>query len=103
MKNLLLTAALLIAAITTANAQSVTIGKYKVLYNAAAAKSIGFALDVADNSGYLATCKDATAAIHYLQKEQGVKLTANQVLNIFTIAKEEAPQWALDNAGVKRL
>lgn len=103
MKNLIFTAALLIAAITTANAQSVTIGKYKVLYNEAAAKNIGFVLDVADNAGYLATCKDAAATIWYLSKEQNLTLTANEKLAIYRTAKEQPPQWLLDSAGVKRL
>ena len=103
MKRLFLTAAFLIAAITTANAQSVTIGGYTVSYNEAAAKNIGFAVDVADNSGYLATCKNAIAAINYLKTELKTKLTDGQMLVIYNIAKEQPPQWLLNAAGVKRI
>ena len=101
MKRLFFTAALL-AAITTANAQNVTIGKYKVLYNVAGAK-FGFVLDVADASGYLATCQDAAATIYYLQKEKHQTLTTNQMVAIYRAAKQDPPQWLLDAAGVKRL
>lgn len=102
MKKLLFTAALLFAAITS-NAQSVTIGGYTVSYNEAAAKNIGFSVDVADNSGYLATCKNAVAAIHYLKTELKIKLTDGQMLVIYNIAKEQPPQWLLNAAGVKRI
>lgn len=105
MKNLLLTAAFLIAAITTANAQSVTIGNVTITYNEAAAKNIGFSLDVTNNANGgsgSGLCKNAYVAIKHVQKLCGCILTPNQVLDVFTIAKEDAPQWALDNAGVKR-
>lgn len=106
MKNLFLTAILLIVAITTANAQSVTIGNVTISYNEAAAKNIGFSLDVTNNinngSGS-GLCKDAAVAIKHTQTLCGCVLTPNQVLKIYEIAKEPVPDWALDNAGVKRL
>ena len=46
MKKLFLTTALLIAAITTANAQSLKVGNVTISYNAPAAENIGFTLDV---------------------------------------------------------
>lgn len=50
MKNLILTVALLLAAITTGNAQSgVTIGSVTISYNAEAAEKTGFRLDVSFN------------------------------------------------------
>ena len=106
MKRLFLTAAFLIAAITTANAQSVTIGNVTITYNEAAARTIGFSLDVTNNANGgsgSGLCRDAYIAIGHVQKLCDCVLTPNQVLNIFTIAKEEAPDWALNNAGVKRL
>ena len=106
MKKLFLTAALLIAAITTANAQSLKVGNVTVTYNAAAAQNIGFALDVTNNANGgsgSGLCRDAYVAIKHTQTLCGCILTPNQVLAIFNLAKEEAPDWALNNAGVKRL
>jgi len=106
MKNLFLTAAFLIAAITTANAQTVTVQNVTITYNEAAAKNVGFSLDVTNNANGgsgSGLCKNAYVAIGHVQKLCGCVLTPNQVLNVFNLAKEEAPQWALDNAGVKRL
>ena len=104
MKNIILTAVFFISAVLTANAQSVKVGGgLTVSYNEAAAKNIGFSLDVADNAGYLATCKDASAAIHYIVKEQSKNLTPNEKLAIYAISKEQPPQWLLKNAGAKQL
>ena len=107
MKNLFLTAILLIVAITTANAQSLKVGNVTITYNAeAAAAKIGFCLDVntTDNNGSgSGLCKDAATAIGHVQKLCGCVLTPDQVLKIYDIAKEPAPDWALNNAGVKRL
>ncbi len=106
MKRLFLTAALLIAAITTANAQTVTVQNVTITYNEAAAKNVGFSLDVTNNANGgsgSGLCKNAYVAINHTQTLCGCVLTPNQVLNVFNLAKEEAPQWALDNAGVKRL
>ena len=106
MKRLFLTAALLIAAITTANAQTVTVKNVTISYNQAAAENIGFSLDVTNNANGgsgSGLCKNAYVAINHTQTLCGCVLTPNQVLNVFNLAKEEAPQWALDNAGVKRL
>ena len=106
MKRLFFTAALLIAAITTANAQTVTVQNVTITYNEAAAKNVGFSLDVTNNANGgsgSGLCKNAYVAINHAHKLCGCILTPNQVLNIFAIAKEDAPQWALDNAGVKRL
>ncbi len=103
MKNIILTAVFFISAVF-ANAQSVKVGGgLTVSYNEAAAKNIGFSLDVADNAGYLATCKDASAAIHYIVKEQSKNLTPNEKLAIYAISKEQPPQWLLKNAGAKQL
>lgn len=103
MKNAILTAILLMAAVLTANAQSVKVGGgLTVSYNEAAAKNIGFSLDVADNAGYLATCKDATAVIYYITKEQHQTLTPNEKLAIYAIGKEQPPQYLLQQAGVKQ-
>lgn len=105
MKNLILTAVFLMATALSANAQSVKVagGELTVSYNEAAAKNIGFALDISDNAGYLATCQDAAAAIRYVTKEQHKELTANEKLAIYRAAKQEPPQWLLSNAGVKQL
>jgi hypothetical protein len=56
MKKLFLTTALLLAAITTANAQSLKVGNVTISYNAPAAENIGFTLDVtnAANGGIAA-------------------------------------------------
>ncbi len=106
MKNLFLTAILLIATITTANAQGVTIGNVTISYNEAAAKNIGFSLDVTNNinngSGS-GLCKDAAVAIKHTQTLCGCVLTPNQVLAIFAVSKEDAPDWALKNAKVVKL
>lgn len=103
MKNIILTAALLLAAITTANAQSMKVGNVTISYNAAAAKNIGFSVDVSDKSGYLATCQGAAAAIHFLTKELGVKLSDNQKAAIYTASHEEVPEWLRTAAGIKQL
>lgn len=104
MKNLFFTAAFLIAAITTANAQSVTIGNVTITYNEAAARTIGFSLDVTNNANGgsgSGLCRDAYIAIGHVQKLCDCVLTPNQVLSIFATAKEDAPDWALNNAGVR--
>lgn len=106
MKNIILTAAFLIAAITTANAQTVTVQNVTISYNQAAAENIGFSLDVTNNANGgsgSGLCRDAMIAINHTQTLCGCILTPNQVLSIFATAKEDAPDWALDNAGVKRL
>lgn len=106
MKNLFLTAALLIAAITTANAQSMKVGNVTVTYNKEAAANIGFSLDVntTDNNGSgSGLCKNASIAISHVQRLCDCVLTPNQVLKIYELAKEVAPDWALNNAGVKKL
>lgn len=106
MKKLFLTTALLIAAITTANAQTVTVQNVTISYNQAAAENIGFSLDVTNNANGgsgSGLCKNAYVAIGHVQKLCGCVLTPNQVLDVFNIAKEVAPDWALDNAGVKKL
>jgi len=103
MKNLLLTAAFLIAAITTANAQSVTIGNVTITYNAEAAKNIGLAVDVSDKTGYLATCKDATSAIYYLTKELHITLTPTQQAAIYGVARQETPAYLKKAAGIVTL
>lgn len=48
-------------------------------------------------------CGVTDAAIKHTQTLCGCILTPNQVLAIFNLAKEEAPDWALNNAGVKKL
>ena len=90
----------------TANAQSVQIGNIKIEYNEAAAKNTGFALDVTNlsNGGSgSGLCKDASVAIVHVQKICGCVLTPNQVLSIFAVSKEDAPDWALKNAKVVKL
>lgn len=106
MKNLILTVALLLAAITTGNAQSVTIGNVTISYNAEAAEKTGFRLDVtntANKGSGSGLCKDAATAINHVQKLCNCVLTPNEALMVYTIAKEEQPQWLLNNAGAKRL
>jgi hypothetical protein len=106
MKNYILLALFAACIGATANAQTVTVQNVTITYNEAAAKNVGFSLDVTNNANGgsgSGLCKNAYVAIGHVQKLCGCVLTPNQVLNIFTIAKEEAPQWALDNAGVKRL
>ena len=106
MKNLFLTAALLFAAITTANAQSLKVGNVTVTYNAAAAQNIGFALDVtnaANGGSGSGLCKDAATAIGHVQKICNCVLTPNEALKVYSIAKQQPPQWLLDNANVKTL
>lgn len=107
MKNLILTVALLLAAITTGNAQSgVTIGSVTISYNAEAAEKTGFRLDVtntANKGSGSGLCKDAATAINHVQKLCNCVLTPNEALKVYTISKEEQPQWLLNNAGVKRL
>ena len=106
MKNLIFTAALLLAAITTATAQSLKVGNVTITYNKEAAQNIGFSLDVtnaANGGSGSGLCRDAYVAIKHTQTLCGCILTPNQVLAIFNLAKEEAPDWALNNAGVKKL
>ena len=106
MKNLFLTAALLFAAITTANAQSLKVGNVTVTYNAAAAQNIGFALDVTNNANGgsgSGLCKDAAVAIKHVQTLCNCVLTPNEALKVYSIAKQQPPQWLLDNANVKTL
>ena len=107
MKNLFLTAILLIVAITTANAQSLKVGNVTITYNAeAAAAKIGFCLDVntTDNNGSgSGLCKDAATAIGHVQKLCNCVLTPNEALKVYSVAKEHPPQWLLNNAKVKSL
>ena len=106
MKNIILTAALLLAAITTANAQSMKVGNVIITYNAAAAENIGFALDVtntANNGSGSGLCKDAAVAIKHTQTLCNCVLTPNEALKVYSIAKQQPPQWLLDNAKVKTL
>lgn len=106
MKNLIFTAALLFAAITTANAQSLNVGNVTVTYNAAAAQNIGFSLDVTNNANNgrgSGLCKDAAVAIKHTQTLCNCVLTPNEALKVYSIAKQEPPQWLLDNAKVKTL
>jgi hypothetical protein len=106
MKKLFLTTALLIAAITTANAQSLKVGNVTISYNAPAAENIGFTLDVtnaANGGSGSGLCKDAATAIGHVQKLCGCVLTPNEALKVYSIAKQQPPQWLLDNAKVKTL
>lgn len=106
MKNLIFTAALLFAAITTANAQSLNVGNVTVTYNAAAAQNIGFSLDVTNNANNgrgSGLCKDAAVAIKHTQTLCNCVLTPNEALKVYSIAKQQPPQWLLDNANVKTL
>ena len=106
MKKLFLTTTLLIAAITTANAQSLKVGNVTISYNAPAAENIGFTLDVtnaANGGSGSGLCKDAATAIGHVQKLCGCVLTPNQALKVYSIAKQQPPQWLLDNAKVKSL
>ena len=95
-----------IASNTTANAQSLKVGNVTVTYNAAAAQNIGFALDVtnaANGGSGSGLCKDAQTAIGHVQKLCNCVLTPNEALKVYSIAKQEPPQWLLDNAKVKTL
>ena len=101
MKNLFLTAALLLAAITTATAQSLKVGNVTITYNKEAAANTSYRLDVAttDNGGTgSGMCKNAEMAIKWTQKLCGCVLSPNQALNVYIIAKQEPPQWLLDSA-----
>ena len=106
MKNIILTTALLIAAITTANAQSLKVGNVTITYNKEAAENIGFTLDVtnaANGGSGSGLCKDAATAIGHVQKICNCVLTPNEALKVYSIAKQQPPQWLLDNAKVKSL
>lgn len=106
MKNIILTAALLLAAITTVNAQSMKVGNVTISYNAAAAENIGFALDVtnaANGGSGSGLCRDAAVAIKHTQTLCNCVLTPNEALKVYSIAKQQPPQWLLDNANVKTL
>ena len=91
MKNLFLTAALLLAAITTATAQSLKVGNVTITYNKEAAANTNYRLDVTNN------------AIKHTQTLCNCVLTPNEALKVYSIAKQEPPQWLLDNAKVKTL
>ena len=106
MKNLIFTAALLLAAITTATAQSLKVGNVTITYNKEAAQNIGFSLDVTNNANGgsgSGLCKDAQTAIGHVQKLCNCVLTPNEALKVYSVAKEHPPQWLLNNAKVKRL
>lgn len=103
MKNLFLTAVLVAATALCAKAQNLKIGIYTVSFNAEAKKSIGFGVDISDNGGYLATCKDALAAISYMQDELQKKLTPNQKAAIYVVAKEQVPERLKVEAKIRTL
>ena len=81
--------------------QLLKVGNVTISYNQEAAETIGFTLDVTitDNSGS-GLCKDANVAIPYIQKLCGCKLTPNQVLYLFRLANQDAPDWAKKAAKV---
>jgi len=103
MKNLFLTAVLVAATALCAKAQNLKIGIYTVSFNAEAKKHIGFGVDISDNGGYLATCKDALAAISYMQDELQKKLTPNQKAAIYVVAKEQVPESLKVEAKIRTL
>ena len=106
MKNLIFTAALLLAAITTANAQSLKVGNVTITYNKEAAANTNYRLDVTNNANDgsgSGLCKDAAVAIKHTQTLCNCVLTPNEALKVYSIAKQEPPQWLLDNAKVKTL
>ena len=106
MKNIILTAALLLAAITTANAQSLKVGNVTITYNKEAAANTNYRLDVTNNANDgsgSGLCKDAAVAIKHTQTLCNCVLTPNEALKVYSIAKQEPPQWLLDNTKVKTL
>lgn len=110
MKNIIIFSIILLMISFSANAQTelqpLEVGNITISYNQEAAKAIGFTLDVTtiDNGGSgSGLCRNASVAILHIQKLCGCKLTPNQVLYLFRLAKEEPPQWVLDNAKVVRL
>lgn len=79
------------------------VGNVTISYNQEGAVNNSCILDIntTDNNGQgSGSTKSASAAIPYIQKLCNCKLTPNQVLYLFSLAREEPPQWALKNAKV---
>lgn len=110
MKNFLFSFILLMMTFSVVNAQTelkpLKVGNVTISYNQEGAANNSCILDIntTDNNGQgSGSAKSASAAIPYIQKLCGCKLTPNQVLYLFMLAREEPPQWVYDNAKVFRL
>ncbi len=109
MKNIILfSIILLMMSFSVVHAQTelkpLKVGNITITYNQEAADNIGFTLDVntTDNGGSgSGLCRNASVAIPHIQKLCKCVLTPNEVLYLFMLAREEAPDWAKRNAGVK--
>lgn len=110
MKNIIFSIILLMISFSVVHAQTelkpLKVGNITISYNQEGAANNSCILDIntTDNNGKgSGSAKSASAAIPYIQKLCGCKLTPNQVLYLFRLAREEAPNWAKTNAGVKSL
>ena len=110
MKNILFSIILLMMSFSVVHAQTelkpLKGGHVTISYNQEAADNIGFTRDVntTDNGGSgSGLCRNAIVAIPQIQKLCKCVLTPNEVLYLFMLAREEAPDWALKNATVFKL
>ena len=111
MKNIILFYIIsLMMSFSVANAQTelrpLKVGNVTISYNQEGAANNSCILDIntTDNNGKgSGSAKSASAAILHIQKLCKCVLTPNQVLYVFMLAREEPPQWVLDNAKVVKL
>ena len=109
MKNVILFIIVLMMSFSV-NAQTelkpLKVGNITISYNQEGAANNSCILDIntTDNNGQgSGSAKSASAAILHIQKLCKCVLTPNQVLYVFMLAREEPPQWVLDNAKVVKL
>ena len=109
MKNVILFIIVLMMSFSV-NAQTelkpLKVGNVTISYNQEGAANNSCILDIntTDNNGQgSGSAKSASAAILHIQKLCKCVLTPNQVLYVFMLAREEPPQWVLDNAKVVKL
>lgn len=110
MKYFLFSFILLMMTFSVANAQTelkpLKVGNVTISYNQEGAANNSCILDIntTDNNGNgSGSAKSVSAAIPYIQKLCKCVLTPNEVLYLFRLANEDAPNWAKTNAGVKSL
>ena len=109
MKNIILfSIILLMMSFSVVNAQTelkpLKVGNVTISYNQEGAANNSCILDIntTDNNGQgSGSAKSASAAILHIQKLCKCVLTPNQVLYVYMLAREKAPDWAKRNAGVK--
>ena len=111
MKNIILfSIILLMMSFSVVHAQTelkpLKVGNVTISYNQEGAANNSCILDIntTDNNGQgSGSAKIVSPDIPYIQKFCKCVLTPNEVLYLFRLANEDAPNWAKTNAGVKSL